>query len=196
MVSTDGLPSELRSGRVATVHQGDCQVTGDSGTTLSTVLGSCVSACVRDEVARVGGMNHFLLSEQSSSARDQFGASARYGAYAMEQLINKVLSEGTGRKGNLKIKVFGGGNINSKLTDVGAANAAFVRRFLSDEGYTIAGEDMGGRYARRVLFHPESGRIFVKRLDSDVGETVARGELATAKAPPVETPAADDIELF
>lgn len=177
------------------MHQGDCHVSNKSDVTLSTVLGSCVSACVRDEVARVGGMNHFLLGEQSNSSKDQFGASARYGAFAMEELINQVLSKGTGRKGNLSIKVFGGGNINSKMTDIGAANATFVRNFLKDEGYSIAGEDLGGNFARRVMFHPESGRIFIKRLDADIGETVARGEIATARAKPVETPD-DDIELF
>lgn len=196
MQKQDGLPSHMREGQVITVHQGDCSVSGDNSTTFSTVLGSCISACVRDEKARIGGMNHFLLSEQSESSKDQFGASARYGAYAMEQLINQVLSKGSGLKNNLVIKVFGGGNINSKLTDIGAANAAFVRGFLADEGYKIAGEDLGGPFARRVLFQPESGRIFVKRLDSDIGETVVRGEIATAQAKPVDAPSNDDIELF
>lgn len=195
MSSSNSLPAAFKNSDVTTVHQGDCHVTGSSNDTLSTVLGSCISACVRDEVARVGGMNHFLLGEQGSASLDQFGASARYGAFAMEQLINKVLTTGTGRKGNLSIKVFGGGNINTKLTDIGAANASFVRDFLKAEGYSLAGEDLGGSFARRVLFHPESGRILIKRLDADVGETVARGELATARAKPVAPPS-DDIELF
>lgn len=185
-------------GVVTTIHQGDCLVGGEEDLTFSTVLGSCVSACVRDAEACVGGMNHFLLAEPSGSARDRYGASARYGAFAMEQLINKVLSKGTGRKANLEIKIFGGGLINAALTDVGAKNIEFVREFLGNEGYLIAGEDVGGSFARRVMFKPFSGRAFVKRLDSAAASSVAREELsivgsriAAAVRPPVP-----DIELF
>ena len=185
-------------GVVTTVHQGDCLVGGDEDLTFSTILGSCVSACIRDVEARVGGMNHFLLAEPSGSAKDRYGASARYGAFAMEQLINKVLNRGTGRKGNLEIKVFGGGLINSALTDVGAKNIEFVRDFLRDEGYSIAGEDVGGAFARRVMFKPNTGRAFVKRLDSDAGANVAREELSIVRTrvTPKPAPPADDIELF
>jgi chemotaxis protein CheD len=186
-------------GVVTTIHQGDCLVGGEEDLTFSTILGSCISACIRDIEARVGGMNHFLLAEPSGSAKDRYGASARYGAFAMEQLINKVLTRGTGKKGNLEIKVFGGGLINSVLTDVGAKNIEFVRDFLREEGYAIAGEDVGGAYARRVMFKPHSGRAFVKRLDSDAGASVAREELSivrTRAKPLPPAPAMDDIELF
>jgi chemotaxis protein CheD len=196
MVAVHSLPPEFDRGVVTTVHQGDCHVAEAPDVTFSTVLGSCISACVRDRVANVGGMNHFLLAEQSGSARDRYGASARYGAFAMEQLINKVLSRGTGRKENLEIKIFGGGKINSTLDDVGAKNIEFVRQFLSDEGYVAAGEDVGGSYARRVLFKPHSGRAFVKRLDSDLGASVAREELALARRRVIAPVPADDIELF
>jgi chemotaxis protein CheD len=186
-------------GVVTTIHQGDCLVGGDEDLTFSTILGSCIAACIRDVEARVGGMNHFLLAEPSGNARDRYGASARYGAFAMEQLINKVLTRGSGRKGNLEIKVFGGGLINAALTDVGAKNIEFVRQFLADEGYALAGEDVGGAFARRVMFKPHSGRAFVKRLDSDAGASVAREELSIVRkrvAPRPTAPALDDIELF
>jgi chemotaxis protein CheD len=151
---------------------------------------------VRDRVATVGGMNHILLAEQSGSARDRYGASARYGAFAMEQLINKVLSMGTGKKANLEIKVFGGGKINAALDDVGAKNIEFIRQFLALEGYTASSEDLGGSFARRVLFKPHSGRAFVKRLDSDVGANVAREELALSRRRVAVPAPAVDIELF
>lgn len=196
MVFTSSLPPEFDRGVVTTVHQGDCHVSKLPDVTFSTVLGSCVAACVRDRAANVGGMNHFLLAEQSGAARDRYGASARYGAFAMEQLINKVLSQGTGRKSNLEIKIFGGGKINSALDDVGAKNIEFVRQFLVDEGYVATSEDLGGSYARRVLFKPHSGRAFVKRLDSDAGASVAREELAIARRRVVVPTTASDIELF
>ncbi|KKB11030.1 hypothetical protein VE25_14695 [Devosia geojensis] len=196
MVSAKSLPPEFDRGVVTTVHQGDCYVSDDRDLTYSTVLGSCISACVRDRVANVGGMNHFLLAEQSGSARDRYGASARYGAFAMEQLINKVLTGGTGKKANLEIKVFGGGKINASLDDVGAKNIEFVREFLTAEGYALASEDLGGTFARRVLFKPHSGRAFVKRLESSENASIARRELVVARRGPAPKPAADDIELF
>jgi chemotaxis protein CheD len=192
----NSLPPEFDRGVVTTVHQGDCHVSDAADLTYSTVLGSCISACVRDRVANVGGMNHFLLAEQSGTAKDRYGASARYGAFAMEQLINKVLTRGTGKKSNLEIKVFGGGKINSALDDVGRKNIEFLRQFLLDEGYVATSEDLGGTYARRVLFKPYSGRAFVKRLDSEVGDNVAREEAAIARRRIVLPTPVDDIELF
>jgi len=199
MVLPSSLPPEFDRGVVTTVHQGDCLVSNEMDLTFSTVLGSCISACVRDRVANVGGMNHFLLAEQSGSSKDRYGASARYGAFAMEQLINKVLSRGTGKKSNLEIKVFGGGKINAALDDVGAKNIEFVREFLANEGYQMSGEDLGGTYARRVMFKPVTGRAFCKRLDNTANANIAREELAVAAsrrvlvAKPVVD---DDIELF
>jgi chemotaxis protein CheD len=196
MALTNSLPPEFDRGVVTTVHQGDCHVSNAPDVTFSTVLGSCVSACVRDRVANIGGMNHFLLAEQSGTAKDRYGASARYGAFAMEQLINKVLSQGSGKKANLEIKIFGGGKINSALDDVGAKNIEFVRQFLSTEGYVAISEDLGGAYARRVLFKPHSGRAFVKRLDSEMNANVAREEEAVARRRVIVSAPVDDIELF
>jgi chemotaxis protein CheD len=198
MTPSHGNASTFDRGVVTTVHQGDCLVGGDEDLTFSTVLGSCISACIRDKEARIGGMNHFLLAEPSNAARDRYGASARYGAFAMEQLINKVLVRGTGNKANLEIKIFGGGIITAALSDVGAKNIEFVHEFLSNEGYVVTNEDVGGNYARRVMFKPWSGRAFVKRLDSVAGAHVAREELsivARRVAPPKAVEPAD-IELF
>ncbi|WDR04584.1 hypothetical protein PSQ90_09585 [Devosia rhodophyticola] len=190
------LPAEFDRSVVTTIHQGDYRVSDQTAVTLSTVLGSCVSACVHDAVARVGGMNHFLLAEQPGSAREKFGASARYGAFAMERLINRVLSLGTGDKANLEIKIFGGGRINTALDDVGGKNIDFVRGFLRAEGYDIAGHDLGGNFARRVLFKPASGRVFVKRLDSAAGMLIATQELVDARSKHGGKQALPDIELF
>lgn len=194
MASRSSLPPEFDRGVVTAVHQGDCLVSGEPELTFSTVLGSCISACVRDVSAKVGGMNHFLLAEPSGAARDRYSASARYGAFAMEQLINEVLSRGSGRKTNLEIKVFGGGLINAALTDVGAKNIEFLRDFLANEDYEHVKEDLGGTYARRVMYKPHSGRAFVKRLDNAIGASIVREELAVAGR--AIRPPADDIELF
>jgi chemotaxis protein CheD len=190
------LPAEIDRGVVTTVHQGECFVSGDNALAYATVLGSCIAACIRDVVARVGGMNHFLLAAQSGTSRDRYGASARYGAFAMEQLINMVLTRGTGKKSNLQIKVFGGGMLNAALTDIGAKNIAFVREFLDNEGYRMASHDLGGTFARKVVFQPSTGRAFVRRLDSAAGEDVAREEIMIARRKPSELARTPEIELF
>lgn len=182
-------------GVVTTVHQGDCLVSHRPETTFSTILGSCISACIRDRAAEIGGMNHFLLASQSGSSKDRFGESARYGAFAMEQLINMVLSKGSGRKANLEFKIFGGGNIHAGMHDVGLKNIEFVREFLANEGYGLSSQDMGGTYARRVMFQPKTGRAFVKRLDSTDNAQLMREELAIATRQVVK-PVEADIELF
>lgn len=140
-------------------------------------------------------MNHFLLASQSGSSKDRFGESARYGAFAMEQLINMVLSKGSGRKANLEFKIFGGGNIHAGMHDVGLKNIEFVREFLANEGYGLSSQDMGGTYARRVMFQPKTGRAFVKRLDSTDNAQLMREELAIATRQVVK-PVEADIELF
>src|SRR5690554_7855211 len=109
MTLVNALPPEFDRGVVTTVHQGDCHVSNAVDLTLSTVLGSCISACVRDTVANVGGMNHFLLAAQSGAATARYGASARYGAVAMQQLNNKILRQGSRRTSALPRKEFGVG---------------------------------------------------------------------------------------
>lgn len=194
-MSSASRPADFVRGTVTMVHQGDCKVSGDPGATFSTVLGSCIAACVRDSAVGVGGMNHFLLATQSGSSRDRFGESARYGAFAMEQLINMVLSRGTGRKSNLEFKIFGGGNIHAGMIDVGQKNIEFVREFLRNENYLIASEDLGGSFARRVMYQPTTGRALVKRLDSRDSAHLVRDELAIAKRQIIK-PVEADIELF
>jgi chemotaxis protein CheD len=196
MRAPGSLPSGFDRGHVTTVNQGDCLTSDDPGVTFSTLLGSCVAACIRDVEAGVGGMNHFLLAAPRGTPSDRFGASARYGAFAMEQLINKVLTRGSGKKSNLEIKVFGGGLISSAMQDIGAKNLSFVHEFLDNEGYASASEDVGGTFARRVLYKPVTGRAVVRRLDNRAGASIAEEELLTARRNAVIPPAYREIELF
>jgi chemotaxis protein CheD len=136
------------------VGQGEHYVTGDPGVMLTTILGSCVAMCLRDPAAGVGGMNHFLLPEGPGSGPD---AGRRYGAYAMEVLINDCLKKGA-RRDRLEAKLFGGGRMFDALQDVGRANADFAERFLRDEGIVLVGGSLRGSGGRRVQYWPASGR--------------------------------------
>lgn len=161
---------------------------------MVTVLGSCVSACIRDREKGIGGMNHFMLAHSAES--EVTSASARYGTYAMEILINHLLKLGA-RKSRLEAKVFGGGRVMAKLTNsqVGERNAKFVMDFLNTEGISIAAQDMLDVYPRKVYFFPESGRVLVKKLKRQHNDTLLRRETEYA-ARLAEAPVSGEIELF
>jgi chemotaxis protein CheD len=132
---------------------------------ISTVLGSCVAACIWDPAVRVGGMNHFMLPGAESVSDYPAGAPGRYGAFAMEQLINELMKRGAARA-NLEAKVFGGGAVLRSFTtlNVGARNAEFVLDFLRLEGIRVVSQDLLDIYPRRVAFFPASGRALCKKL--------------------------------
>ena len=175
------------------VQPGEYYVTA-SEMVLVTVLGSCVSACVRDREKGIGGMNHFMLADGGD--REFMSASARYGTYAMEVLINHLMKMGA-RKSALEAKVFGGGRVLSSLTTsmVGESNAAFVLDFLATEGIPVAAQDLLDVYPRKVYFFPGSGRVLVKKLVRMHNDTVMRREQEYADRLS-EAPLAGEIELF
>lgn len=140
---------------------------------ITTVLGSCISACVRDPLRNIGGMNHFMLpeenmteagaSEHNSWMDPAVGLATRYGSHAMESLINNLITLGAARS-RLEIKLFGGGRILTSMTDVGARNIAFIHHYAQLEGYPISAEDLGGLQPRKVVYFPSNGRVKVRRL--------------------------------
>ena len=168
----------------------------DSSQKLVTILGSCVSACIRDPRSGYGGMNHFMLP--LSKSNQEWGSDAlayRYGNNAMEVVLNEILRRGC-RKSDLEIKLFGGGAVSRSSVKVGEKNIDFVRRFLKEEGLAIAAEDLGGTLPRRIYFDTFTGkvdRLLLQRQDDYV--TVDRDE-KTYQSKIVTEPEEDDIELF
>jgi chemotaxis protein CheD len=163
---------------------------------LVTVLGSCVSACIRDRVSGIGGMNHFMLPDGTGDSSDITNVSARYGGYAMEMMINQLLKMGA-RRSSLEAKVFGGGNVLGSIAtaNVGGRNAEFVLDYLHTEGIALAGQDLLDVFPRKVYFFPSSGRVLVKKLRKMHNETIIERE----KAYRSRLKAADiqgDVELF
>lgn len=166
---------------------------------VSTVLGSCVSACIRDTRLNVGGMNHFMLPLDASNGESAWGAAVssatRYGNVAMERLINEILKLG-GRRDTLEIKLVGGGRVLAEMTtDIGARNIEFVRQFVAQEGFKVLNEDLGDTFARRVVYFPQSGRMRVRKLMHGRDETLVAREreyLQQLDRAPIE----GEIELF
>jgi len=169
----------------------------DKDMLIVTVLGSCVSACIRDNISGIGGMNHFMLPDSASVDRDSpVSASMRYGTYAMEVLINQLLRNGA-RRENLEAKIFGGGNVLESFTtmNVGDRNAIFVRKFLKEENIRVMGEDLLDIYPRKVYYFPKTGRVLVKKLKQLHNDTLAKREEDYARKLKTSS-VGGDIDLF
>jgi chemotaxis protein CheD len=161
---------------------------------IVTVLGSCVSACIRDRTRGLGGMNHFMLPD--GDPNNPVSASMRYGGFAMEVLINDLLKSGA-RRENLEAKVFGGGAVlrGFSAMNVGERNATFVIDFLKTERIPVVAEDLNDIYPRKVYFFPRTGKVLVKKLMQTQNDTLARRELDYAKRLKVQ-PVGGEIDLF
>ncbi|MEM9171455.1 MAG: chemoreceptor glutamine deamidase CheD [Pseudomonadota bacterium] len=139
-----------------------------TGEYITTVLGSCISACIRDPQTGIGGMNHFMLPGDNNTKTSKLHGintlATRYGVVAMKTLIHDVIEHGACRD-RLELKLFGGGAVlEMQVNSIGDRNIAFARRFAASEGLQIVSEDMGGRFARKVNYFPQTGRVMVKRL--------------------------------
>lgn len=147
---------------------------------ITTVLGSCIAACIRDCVSGIGGMNHFMLPETSTdrsnnAAHSLLGSATRYGNYAMEHLINTILASG-GKRKNLEIKVFGGGKIIPSLSDIGLRNIGFVLDYIDTEALNLKAQDLGDIYPRKVNFYPKTGKVRMKKIKNLHNDTIALRE--------------------
>ena len=170
-----------------TVMQGQALVDGDPHIEFSTVLGSCVATCLFDPDVRIGGMNHFLLSEPPAGLAATTAIDEHYGVYLMELLVNQMLARGAA-KSRLKAHLYGGANVNRNMMRIGTANAEFAQEFLRREGIVVMREDLGGTNARRVDFRPASGQIRCRTVEDRLAPPVT----------PTTRPAraSGDVELF
>ncbi len=162
---------------------------------ITTVLGSCVSTCLWDPVARIGGMNHFMLPGDTASPGSPWAASARFGVYAMEVVINEMLRLGADRR-RLVAKVFGGARLLAgfERLDVGAKNSEFVIEFLRVEGIRVLAQDLLDVCPRKVHFFVDTGKVQVKRLALAPSEPVERREREYLKL--LDGKRSGDIEIF
>lgn len=148
---------------IVKISPGDYYIT-DQDEMITTVLGSCISACIRDVRMGIGGMNHFMIPVKCPhTSNPEQDMDTRYGTYAMEHLINDIYKHGGTRK-NLEIKLFGAGNVLVGSGNVGAKNIKFVRDFIHTEGYKITSENLGGDNPRKINYSPMTGKVMMKKL--------------------------------
>lgn len=179
----------------AKILPGEYYVTVEPDEAIATTLGSCVSACIRDKIFGIGGMNHFMLPTHNEHASDAWMDSAtRYGGYAMEHLINTILANG-GNRENLEVKLTGGGKIIAHLSDVGAKNIEFVLDYLNTENLQLLAQDLGNIHPRKVMYYPATGKMKVKKLRSMHNDTLIHREEVYQQKLEVQ-PDSGGVELF
>lgn len=168
------------------VIQGQYKIADQPHQVLSTLLGSCVAACMRDPILGIGGMNHFLLPGNDPNSSNN----VKYGAHSMEQLVNALLRKGADRN-RLEVQLFGGANIVKGLTKIGTSNCDFSRQFVRDEGFRLVGEDLGGTRGRKIKFKPSTGQVLVDPIDAMAADSATR-------TPVRREPRADpgEVDLF
>ncbi len=171
--------------------QGEYCVDDDPRTVLTTILGSCIAACIWDSTLQIGGMNHFLLpgTFAAPSNRAPSGDAMRHGVHAMELLVNGLLRRGAQRH-RLQAKLFGGARMIQGLTDIGELNASFAEQFLQAENIALVGGSLRGHQGRRMQFWPCSGRARQVLLPGQTASILH----AERRAPPV--PQSGSLELF
>jgi chemotaxis protein CheD len=179
---------------IITVAPGEHEITAAKDEIVATVLGSCISVCMRDPQAGVGGLNHFLLPKNNGG--NDTSAGERYGDTAMEVLINGLIKRG-GKRGQFEAKVFGGARVLSGATmlAIGDGNIAFVLDFLNREGIPIVSKDVGGTRSRRIHYQPATGRAWVQHVQSSARSTEHEQEVAYLNRLKTQ-PVAGDIEIF
>jgi chemotaxis protein CheD len=170
------------------IIQGEFFVASEQNVMVTTILGSCVAACIRDPLAGVGGINHFLLPGNSSRAKSD--EAERMGVHLMELLVNGLLKSGA-RRERLEAKLFGGAQTVRAHTDIGKHNVEFAERFLRDEGIAHIGGSTGGLQGRRIQYWPVSGRARQILLTG----TLQAERPVVAPAAAVDTHAGE-LELF
>jgi chemotaxis protein CheD len=138
-------------------------VTSGQPLMVSTILGSCVSICLWDPAAKIGGVNHYLLPNNPLNGQSDL----RYGNTAIERLIERLLALGV-KKQLLVAKVVGGASILTNFSDtrksIGDQNVDIARTLLAKHGINVSGEQTGGTRGRKLLFHTGNGCVFSKEI--------------------------------
>ncbi len=173
-------PSHLRSRKTHRIAPGEYVVVSGSAV-ISTLLGSCVAACLFDPDAGVFGMNHFLLSSRRFATEVPLSLTdaGRYGINSMELLINSMMRQGA-RREKILAKAFGGAAIYAtpeeagSFNRVGAMNGSFIKEFLRNEGIPLVSADLGGEQGRVIYFDSNDFSVYVRKIAKWQSTVVAK----------------------
>jgi len=194
---------KYQKGERVTISPGEFHVTGNPGV-ISTLLGSCIAACLYDPKRRLIGMNHFMLSNPRYARNMPLNISeaGRYGIHAMDLLINAMMARGTNRL-LLRAKIFGGATIinpepaQDNFFCVGQVNCRFICEYLNKEGIPIDAMDIGGNFGRVIHFSNGDFSVHRRIVDARRSDKVAeRDRYCWHKAIEQQQHALPEIEIW
>ncbi len=143
---------------------GDYYATKERNIVLTTLLGSCISVCMRCKTTGIVGMNHFMLPSTVRIEDIVFSEDARYGINAMERMINDIMKLG-GKRDSLEAKMFGGGRVmDGAMNNVAQSNIEFAQSYLQMEEIPLLSKDVGGKTGRKIFFFPDQFSVYLKRV--------------------------------
>jgi chemotaxis protein CheD len=192
----DGYFDENLGVNIVSVMAGAYRWSRASDVALCTTLGSCLSVCAYDRISGIGGMNHFLLPQPPKNEKVQFSQSFRYGSAAIETMLNALYKYGAAKNG-LVVKIFGGAKVLAGVSqDVGQRNITFAHNFFKRENMRIESEDVGGKYGRRIIFFPQTGKVLLRSIGDMKGLETILDKEAKILQKIHNDKREDEIELF
>ena len=122
---------------------------------VHTVLGSCISVCLWDSDAGVGGMNHFVIARLNKKQ-----STARYGEVSIPYMVRQMLELGCHAHA-MRAHIVGGAQNAVIHSVVGAENIELAERLMDSYKIEVVTKDVGGSSGRKVVFNSSTGEIIV-----------------------------------
>lgn len=162
----------LSDKKIVTIYSGNYYVSNDPEVVIFTLLGSCVAVCLFDSQKGIGGMNHFMLPQQSPYAnKSNDSKPGWFGLDSLDLMIDEILKNG-GSLSNLQAKIFGGAQVIENLdlasTNVSTANISFTLNYLKEKKIPVIAEDVGGYSGRKIFYCLEDHSVLVQRLEKEL----------------------------
>lgn len=171
--------SDIIDKRDVFLHPGDFYF-GNKEARISTLLGSCVAITLWHPQKLIGGMCHYMLPSPAFRT-DPEQLNGKYAQDATKMFLQEIKAAGT-KPAEYQAKVFGGGNMFSKIIDtphctascgncfeslsckkVSCKNALIAPYLLEKYGFKITNHDLGGIQHRKVIFEVWSGDVWLRK---------------------------------
>lgn len=151
-----------RSAQKIYLHPGELVISEDPAE-VSTVLGSCISVTLYLPKLKIGAICHAVLPTGDD------GEPGKYVDQAVDYMVS-YLNRFSVERRDIVVKLFGGANM-FKNTDpvrcertVGAQNIREAMNSFKVAGLELSVSDVGGERGRKIIFHTDTGEVFLKRV--------------------------------
>lgn len=146
------------------VGPGQIKILTKEGVLVAYGLGSCIGLFLYDQIAKVGGLAHIMLSGNAPEIPGLSGS--KYAENAIEMILQEMEEYGA-RKERVVAMIAGGAHMfHDSGSDtrqlIGEKNISGVRESLKRRRIPIAAEDVGEDYGRTIEAHIATGQLIVK----------------------------------